>query len=130
MDLSKGSQRHEQQAAQQEEGDGQASRQTGLEQPTPQEELGRRSDSQDYIPLSFAQARSRGGEEERELGELPFTREQRRHAGSLSQEQRQQTAAPVRRHTTITAELLTERQAQKMAERRHKWPIFALQHRG
>ena len=43
-------QRQERQAAQQEDGAGQA----GAARPTPQEETGQRSDSQDFIPLTFA----------------------------------------------------------------------------
>ena len=90
--------------------------------PTPQEEIGQRSDSQDFIPLSFAQAQTAG--EEQEAGELPITREQMRQAGALLQErvtqeqQRQQTIASTRRHAAITAELSTERQARQTAERR------------
>ena len=57
------------------------------------------------------------------MGELPFTREQMRHAGTLlqervAQEQWQQTAAPVQRHIAITVELSLELRAQQMAERR------------
>ena len=78
---SEGSQRQELQAARQDDGAGQAE----TKRPTPQEEFGQRSDSQDFIPLSFAQ--THGGEEaERELGQLPFTREQMRQAGSMLQE--------------------------------------------
>ena len=73
-------QRQERQAAHQEEG----ARQAGAARPTPQEEIGQRSDSQDFIPLNFAQAQRE--EEERKLGELLFTREQLRHDGSLLQE--------------------------------------------
>ena len=72
---------------------------------------------------SRRQERQAAQQEERELGELPFTKEQMRHAGSLlqervAQEQRQKTDAPARRHAAITAELSTERQARQMAERR------------
>ena len=57
------------------------------------------------------------------MGEIPLTREQMRQAGTLlqervAQEQRQQMAAPARRHAAITAELSTERQARQLAERR------------
>ena len=63
------------------------------------------------------------GDEEREMGEIPLPREQMRQAGTLLQErvvqeQRQQKAAPARRHTAITAELSTERQARQLAEHR------------
>ena len=49
---SEGSQRQEQQTAQQEEGAGQP----GSVRLIPQEDVGQRSDSQDFIPLTFAQA--------------------------------------------------------------------------
>ena len=62
------------------------------------------------------QERQAAHQEERELDELPVTKELMRHAGSLlpervAQEQRQKTDAPARRHAAITAELSTERQA-------------------
>ena len=83
-------------------------------------ETGQRSESQDYIPLSFAQ---RQGDEDREAGEIPLTREQMRRAGTLLQErvteeQRLQKATPAQRHTAITKELSTKRQARRLAERR------------
>ena len=61
--------------------------------------------------------------EEREMGEIPLTREQMRRAGMLlqervAQEQWQQGAAPAQRPTAITEELSIERQARRMAERR------------
>ena len=98
----------------------QGSQQEGSGQPAPQAELGQRSDSQDFIPLSFAQAQSG---EEPEAGEIPLSREQMRRAGMLLQErvtqkQRQQRAAPARHQTAITEELSTERQARQLAERR------------
>ena len=110
-------QQQERQAAPQEEDAGQAS----PAGPTPQEDVGQRSDSQDFIPLTFAQ--TQGGQDERELGELPLSREQMRQAGSLlqarvAQEQHQQANAPPRKHAAITVELSTERQARQMAERR------------
>ena len=113
MGLSEGSHRQEQQTAQQEEGDGQASRQVGSERSAPQEEPGQHSDAQYYRPLSFAQVQSKG-EEERELGELPFTREQMRQAGTMlqarvAQEQCQQAAAPARGYVAITTKLSSER---------------------
>ena len=77
---SEGSQHQEQQVAPQEGRAGQAGP-VGL---TPQAEIGQRSDSQDFIPLSFAQTQTEG--EEQEAGELPMTREQMRQAGSLLQE--------------------------------------------
>ena len=100
--------------------DCQESQQEGSGQPAPQEELGQRSDSQDFIPLNFAQAQSREGPE---AGEIPLTREQMRRAGTLlqervAQEQWQQIAAPARCQTAITKELSTERQARQLAERR------------
>ena len=57
------------------------------------------------------------------MGEIPLTREQMCRAGMLlqervGQEQQQQRAAPARRHTTITEELSTKRQARQLAERR------------
>ena len=83
-------------------------------------EPGQRSESQDFIPFSFAQ---RQGNEDREAGEIPLTKEQMRRAGTLLQErvakeQRQQRAALARRHTAITKELSTKRQARRLAERR------------
>ena len=110
-------QQQERQAAPQEEDAGQAS----PAGPTPQEDVGQRSDSQDFIPLTFAQ--TQGGQDERELGELTLSREQMRQAGSLlqarvAQEQHQQANAPPRKHAAIAAELSTERQARQMAERR------------
>ena len=80
MGQSEGSRRQERQAAQQKE----CARQAGSARPTPQEEFGQRSDSQDFIPLSFAQAQSKEGE--CELGELPLTKEQMPQAGLLLQE--------------------------------------------
>ena len=63
------------------------------------------------------------GDEDREAGEIPLTREQMCRAKTLLQErvaeeQRLQKAAPARRHTTITKELSTERQVRRLAERR------------
>ena len=49
--------------------DRQESQQEGSGQPAPQEELGQRSDSQDFILLNFAQAQSEGGPE---AGEIPL----------------------------------------------------------
>ena len=100
--------------------DQEESQQEGSGQPAPQEEPGQRSVSQDFIPLSFAQAQSGEGPE---AGEIPLSREQMRRAGMLlqervAQEQRQQRAVPARRQTAITEELSTERQARQLAERR------------
>ena len=100
--------------------DRQESQQEGSRQTAPQTETGQRSDSQDFIPLSFAQMQ---GDEDRNVGEISFMREQMRRAGTLlqervAQEQRQQRAAPARRHTAITEELSIERQARRLAERR------------
>ena len=63
------------------------------------------------------------GEEEREAGEIPLSREQVRRAGMLlqervEQEQRQQKAALARRHTAIIEELSTKRQARQLAKRK------------
>ena len=116
--MSEGSQPQERQAAQQERRDEQA----GPSRLTPQAEISQRSESQDFIPLSFAQTQT--ADEEHEAGELPMSREQMRQAGSLLQErvareqQRQQTVGASRRHRDITAELSTERQARQTAERR------------
>ena len=76
--------------------DQEESQQEGSGQPAPQEEPGQRSVSQDFIPLSFAQAQSGEGPE---VGEIPLSREQMRRAGMLlqervAQEQRQQRAVP------------------------------------
>ena len=100
--------------------DRQESQQAGSGPLAPQEEPGQRSDSQDFIPLSFAQAQ---GGDRPEAGEIPLSREQMRCVGMLlqervEQEQRQQEAAPARRQTAITEELSTERQARRIAERR------------
>ena len=86
----------------------------------PQTETGQRSDSQDFIPLNFAQMQSG---EDPEAGEIPLTREQMRCVGTLlqervAQEQQQQRAAPARRQTAITEELSTERQVRQLVERR------------
>ena len=108
-----GSQRIGQQEDRQDDEDRQESRQEGLGQLAPQKEPGQRSESQDFIPLSFAKMQ---GDEDHEAGEIPLTREQMRRAGMLLQErvaeeQRLQKATPARRHTAITKELSTERQA-------------------
>ena len=91
--------------------DRQESQQEGFGQLAPQEELGQRSDSQDFILLNFAQAQSGEGPE---AGEIPLSREQMRHVGTLlqervAQEQQQQRAASARCHTAIIEELSTER---------------------
>ena len=61
------------------------------------------------------------GDEDREAREIPLTREQMHRVGTLLQErvaeEQRQQAAPARRHTVITEELSTERQARRMAER-------------
>ena len=80
---SESSRRLGRQADHQEEGDCQESQQEGSGQPAPREEPGQRSDSQDFIPLNFAQAQSG---ESLEAGEIPLTREQMRRAGTLLQE--------------------------------------------
>ena len=100
--------------------DREGSQQEGSGQPAPQKDPGQKSDSQDFIPLNFAQAQSG---EEPEAREIPLSREQMRRVGALlqkrvAQEQRQQRAAPARRQSAITEELSTERQARRMAERR------------
>ena len=100
--------------------DQEESQQEGSGQPAPQEEPGRSSISQDFIPLSFAQAQSGEGPE---AGEIPLSRGQMRRVGVLlqekvEQEQRQQRAVPVRRQIAITEELSTERQARQLAELR------------
>ena len=77
------SQRRGQQEDHQDDGDHQGSQQGGSGQSAPQEEPGQRSGSQDYIPLSFAQAQSG---EDIEGGEIPLTRKQMRQAGTLLQE--------------------------------------------
>ena len=76
--------------------DQEESQQEGSGQPAPQEEPGRSSISQDFIPLSFAQTQSGEGPE---AGEIPLSRGQMRRAGVLLQEkvapeQRQQRAVP------------------------------------
>lgn len=63
--------------------DRQESQQEGPRHQTPQTKLGHVSDSQDFIPLTFAQ---RQGDEEREAGEIPLMREQMRRVGTLLQE--------------------------------------------
>ena len=60
--------------------DRQESQQEGSGQPAAQEEPGQRSDSQDFIPLNFAQTQSGEGPQ---VGEIPLTKEQMRHAGVL-----------------------------------------------
>ena len=78
-----GSQRSGQQEDRQDDEVRQESQQEGSRQLAPQMEPGQRSESQDYIPLSFAQMQ---GDEDREAGEIPLTREQMRRAGTLLQE--------------------------------------------
>ena len=87
------SQRTDPQTDQPEIDEQQGSQQAGSGQLAPQVEPEPRSDSQDFIPLSFAQAQSG---EEPETGEIPLSREQMRRAGMLLQEsvaQEQRTAS-------------------------------------
>ena len=126
-------QQQERQAAPQEEDARQASP-TG---PTPQEAVSQRSDSQDFIPLPFAQ--TQGGQDERELGELPFSREQMRQAGSLLQVRlhRSNTNRPMPRRVSMLPLPLSYQQRDKhgkwrnegLRNWRQRWPVSVSWHR-